>query len=196
MTTQGIKVHIVLAMLSVGSLAACKSRLSEQLRVGLDSGSQIASLGGTVGAPFVGIRVQRTDKGLQFWFAYRDVRASEPAPRIQSAAIDSLSSHETVCEMRAERDGGLPLDGAWTPGTTPPGFWSQGCRELDPGEYEIYVEAAIGQGRQRFMIEKDGSVRLLPWGDEKAAAEAAKLFDSLVEQSEREHQKSRQQRGQ
>jgi hypothetical protein len=185
MKTQSLTLCAVSAMIGSISLTVCKRDQPAGITKQLGPGHQTSGEAVT-SAPLVGIRLERSNSGIQLWFSYRDVGPQEPAPRIRSAAIDSLSLRATVCEIRTEGDRGALLESGWSPQRTPVGFRSRGCQSLEPGAYEVHVVADVGQGSQRFEIQKGGELRLLPWEDERAAAEAAKRFDSLVEQDKRQ----------
>jgi hypothetical protein len=114
---------------------------------------------------FVAIEVAKTANApLQFRFSYRDMPTAKK-PQVRSIGVDNVGQRESACVVEAIDGHGALIRDEWTMGQVPPNFRQKGCKPLTPGEYEAYVQADVGQGHQRFTIDRDGGVKMLPWDD-------------------------------
>jgi hypothetical protein len=83
-------------------------------------------------------------------------------PQVARISITNVQIQDVSCTVAAMDSAWLWKE--WVVGTTPPGFRLEKCKQLIPGEYEIYVQAVMGKGVRRILLNNDGSVKLLPWG--------------------------------
>jgi len=104
-------------------------------------------------------RVNGTTKSLVLAFCYED--DTQYDPQIYRLRVARTSLPKAACEIAAIGNAWLWKE--WAVGSVPTGFRLVECGPLAPGEYEVYVDAFVGDGVVRMSIDNDGSVRRLPW---------------------------------
>jgi hypothetical protein len=98
-------------------------------------------------------------KALVLAFCYED--DAQYDPQIYRLRVARITSPKGACEIAAIGDAWLWKE--WVVGSVPTGFRLVECGPLAPGEYEVYVDAFVGDGVVRMSIDNAGDVRRLPW---------------------------------
>jgi len=155
---------ILVAALAVAGMGSCRSKKTNTSF--LDS-EHTEARKGKEGDPYeahgANIRiVPRADgpgRPLILSFCYEQGDAYDP--QIWRVRIGPVSGQKTSCTFSAVE--GAYLWNQWQVGIPVPGFTMAGCGPLSPGEYEVYAYGRVGDGVLRMSLERDGSVRVVPW---------------------------------
>jgi hypothetical protein len=112
-------------------------------------------------SPQINITVQPIGSlpGLRLGFCFDG--NGEYDPQVVRISITNVQMQEISCTVSAIDSAWLWKE--WVVGTAPPGFRLEKCKQLVPGEYEIYVSAIMAKGVRRLLLDNHGSVKLLPW---------------------------------